>query len=122
MTVSRPLVLWLAAALIGAAAPAFAHAMLERAEPAVGSTVASPPKEIRLFFSEKLEPAFSSVHVTDSAGNAVDRGDTGLDPGNASALRVSLGALKPGLYRVKWRAVSVDTHVTEGDFAFTVAP
>jgi len=28
--------------------------------------------------------------------------------------------LKPGKYKVVWRAVSVDTHATNGDFKFEV--
>jgi len=37
-------------------------------------------------------------------------------------LRVSLPVLPPGAYRVTWRVLSVDAHVTEGDFTFDVAP
>ena len=37
-------------------------------------------------------------------------------------LRVTLAPLAPGTYRVVWRVLSVDTHVTEGDFTFTVVP
>jgi copper resistance protein C len=39
----------------------FAHAMLDHASPRVGNTVASAPKEVVLWFTQKLEPAFSSV-------------------------------------------------------------
>ena len=35
---------------------------------------------------------------------------------------VSAPPLAPGRYTVHWRVLSVDTHVTEGTFAFTVAP
>ena len=35
-------------------------------------------------------------------------------------LQVPLKPLRPGTYRVKWRVLSVDTHVTEGDFTFRV--
>ena len=35
-------------------------------------------------------------------------------------LRVSLPPLHPGMYRVVWRVLSVDSHVTEGQFAFRV--
>jgi hypothetical protein len=36
-------------------------------------------------------------------------------------LQVPLKPLGPGTYRVKWRVLSVDTHVTEGDFTFRVS-
>lgn len=99
---------------------AFAHAFLERAEPRVGSTVAHAPEHVTLRFSEALEPAFSTVEVLDAAGRRVDRNDRTLDPGDATVMRVSIPPLSPGKYRVKWRALSADTHVTQGDFTFEV--
>jgi hypothetical protein len=99
-----------------------AHASLERAVPAVGGKVHGPPAEVRLQFSQPLEPAFSTIKVLDAAGKQVDRRDKRLDPRDASVLRVSLSKLAPGLYKVVWRVLSVDTHVTEGDFTFEVAP
>ena len=55
----------LAFALI--ASQAFAHAQLEKASPPVGGTVASA-SEIRLTFSEGVEPKFSKVSVTGPGG------------------------------------------------------
>jgi methionine-rich copper-binding protein CopC len=56
------------------------------------------------------------------AGVACVRADAAVDPENQALLRVSLSELRPGGYRVIWRVVSVDTHVTEGAFTFKVAP
>ena len=108
--------------LLLAALPALAHAMLERASPAVGSTIKSAPREIKLRFTEKLEPAFSTVTVSGQGGEPVDAGDPHVDPSDPMVLRASLKPLAPGSYKVVWRVVSVDTHVTEGDFKFTIAP
>ena len=107
--------------LLALAGAAGAHAFLERADPRVGSTVKTPPAQVRLWFTQPLEPAFSTVRVLDAAGNQVDRQDAGLDPGNPALLKVSVPPLGPGTYKVIWRVLSVDTHVTEGDFTFTVA-
>ncbi|HET9471369.1 MAG TPA: copper resistance CopC family protein [Usitatibacter sp.] len=107
-------------ALAVLAPAAFAHAFLERAEPRVGSAVAKAPDHVTLRFSEALEPAFSSVEVLDAGGRRVDRNDRTVDPGDAAVMRVSVPALGPGRYRVKWRALSADTHVTQGDFTFEV--
>jgi methionine-rich copper-binding protein CopC len=101
---------------------ALAHAFLDRAVPAVGGKVHGKPVEVRLRFSQPLEPAFSTVQVFDAAGKQVDRKDKGLDPADASVLRVSLPPLAPGVYRVVWRVLSSDTHVSEGDYRFEVAP
>ena len=110
----------LAASLIFANA-AWAHAFLDRAVPAVGATVAAP-KEVAIWFTEQIEPAFSAIEVTDAAGNRVDPGGTHRDAANPSLLHVAVGPLKPGSYKVRWHVVSVDTHRTSGDFSFTVAP
>jgi hypothetical protein len=103
-------------------APAWAHAFLDRAVPAVGSTVHAPPTEIRLLFTQRLEPAFCRLRVLDRNGAPVDRGDSRVDASDGTLLRVSVPALAPGSYRVTWRVLSVDSHVTEGDFTFDVAP
>ena len=49
-------------------AAALAHAMLDHASPRVGSTVATAPKELMLWFTEKLEPAFSTAEVRNAQG------------------------------------------------------
>jgi copper resistance protein C len=110
------------ALLLACAAAASGHAFLERAEPRVGSTVRTPPSAVRLWFTEPLEPAFSSVTVTNSANQPVDKKDATVDPAQPTTLQVSLQPIGPGGYTVHWRVVSVDTHVTEGTFAFTLAP
>ena len=112
----------LALALLASPAVSLAHAFLDRAVPAVGGKIHGQPGEVRLRFSQALEPAFSTVKVLDAGGKQVDRNDKGLDPKDASVLRVSLPALVPGVYRVVWRVLSTDTHVTEGDYTFEVVP
>lgn len=110
------------AVLIGFVSEAGAHAFLDKAVPAVGSTVHGSPSDVRLWFTEELEPAFSTLRVLDQSGKQVDNKDKEVDRKDASVLRVSLPQLPPGTYRVVWRALTVDTHVTEGDFTFSVAP
>jgi len=109
------------AALVMAQA-VLAHTMLEHANPAVGSTVHGAPAKVELWFTEELEPSFSTVKVIDVNGRQVDRMNQEVDRSDSSRLRVSLPALAPGVYRVVWRAVSVDSHVTEGDYKFELVP
>ena len=99
-----------------------AHAHLDRAVPAVGSSVRESPRELKLWFTQRLEPAFSKVRVVDGKGKRVDNDDPRVDADSATVLRVTLPRLAPGTYRVQWRVLSVDTHVSEGDFKFDVAP
>lgn len=115
----RPLVL--ALFLLAFAGPAWAHAFLARSDPAVGATVPGPT-QVSIWFTEEVEPAFSRIEVTDAAGRLVSQGDTKIDPANRKLLHVAVKRLSPGPYKVTWHVVSVDTHHTEGDFAFTVAP
>jgi len=109
----------LVAPLMLAARPAHAHAYLDRADPRVGSAVSSAPRQLSLWFTQNLEPAFSGAEVRDSAGARVDQGAR-VDPANRSLMRVSLRPLRPGSYRVHWRVLSVDMHTTEGSFSFQV--
>lgn len=109
------------AALVLASA-ALAHAMLQRASPAVGSRVSSPPARVELWFSEPLEPAFSTLKVLDASGRQVDKRDVAVDASEPRHIAVSVPELPRGRYRVVWRAVSVDSHATSGDHTFDVGP
>ena len=108
-----------AAALV-AAVGAQAHAFLDHASPAVGSSVPAAPTIVTLWFTQDLEPAFSTVTVTNEAGQRVDLGNARLPPGSPDELQIGLKPLPPGTYLVSWRVVSVDTHPTEGTFTFEV--
>ena len=103
-------------------ATALAHAFLDHAVPPVGGTVSGPPREIRLFFSESVEPAFSGIAVSGADGKALATGAATIAPGDKTQLVLPMPPLAPGTYVVRWHAVSVDTHRTEGHFAFTVRP
>ena len=92
----------------------------------VGSSTPSlsgwTPAEVALLFSEAVEPRFCTVRVESADGAQVDKGDLHARPDDPRRLAVGLGPLPPGEYRVVWRAISVDTHRTQGRFSFTVAP
>jgi copper resistance protein C len=97
-----------------------AHAFLDHAEPKVGSTVTNSPAEIKIWFTQNLEPAFSTLEVQDAQDKEVDKKDAHLDDKDKSLFLVSLPQLPAGTYTVIWHAVSVDTHKTQGHFEFTV--
>jgi copper resistance protein C len=125
MEMTMPVLSRLAVALLlcGAlASPAFAHALLRKAVPGVGSTVHPAPADVTLTFSEGVEPTFSRIDVIDAAGAHVDLGNPALVGSDQKVLRVGLKPLAAGTYTVQWHATSVDTHKTEGKFTFSVAP
>lgn len=108
------------AVLIVAPAAVRAHAFLDHSDPAVGSTVPTSPAEMHLWFTQELEPAFSWVTVTDKSGATVNDGPATVNPSNKQEFDVKLKPLHAGTYTVKWHALSVDTHTTEGDYTFQV--
>jgi copper resistance protein C len=109
-----------ASLLVLGAATAGAHGVLDRTDPRAGGRVKSAPSQVRLWFTGALEPAYSRVQVLDAAGHRADLGDGGVDDANRALLRVSVPPLAPGAYRVVYRVLSVDSHVTEGQFSFSV--
>ena len=99
---------------------AFGHALYERSEPASGAQLATPG-EIRVWFTEAVEPGFTRIEVLDSARRRVDSDDNRAVAGEPRAMAVSVGALPDGTYTVSWRALSaVDGHVTRGVFPLVV--
>ena len=78
--------------MVCAATAAQAHAQLDHAVPAVGSTVASSPGQVTLYFTESLEPKFSGGEVRNASGARVDHGAS--VSGKVMSIRV--GALPLG--------------------------
>jgi copper transport protein len=100
----------------------FAHANLIRSEPAAGARLDQPPSEIRLWFSEPIEPAYTQVRLLDSSGQALSTGNLRVLPGDGTVVAVAVTSpLGQGIYTVAWRTMSrVDGHITEGSFSFGV--
>ncbi|HSR76232.1 MAG TPA: copper resistance CopC family protein [Xanthobacteraceae bacterium] len=103
-------------ALNASAMPAAAHASLDHSDPRVGNTVKSSPSAVTLWFTQRLEPAFSSAQVTNASGAVVSTGASV----SGTVMRLGVRSLPPGTYRVHWKVLSVDTHTTEGNFTFRV--
>jgi methionine-rich copper-binding protein CopC len=118
-TRARGLFLALAGWVLGVGlAPA--HSALQRAEPPVESKLRWPPGEVKLTFTGRLEPAYSSIRVEDDQGAEVDRQDTRVDPSNPLLLRATLRPIERGACTVIWRALSIDGNATEGRYTFRV--
>src|SRR5271165_7271068 len=83
-------------------APAFAHAFLKEAVPAVGGAVATAPAEVTITFTEGVEPGFSKIEVQDSTGARVDAGAAHRMGDDETKLAVPLRKLGTGTYTVVW--------------------
>ena len=96
-----------------------AHADLLGADPAP-SVAPTGPEQVRLFFSEPVQPQFLALEVYAADQRRVDRGDARVSPNDVGVVAVSLPRLSDGVYTVKWRVLSLDDHVVRGTFVFGV--
>ncbi|HXW30675.1 MAG TPA: copper resistance CopC family protein [Xanthobacteraceae bacterium] len=99
---------------------AFAHAALVRSDPSRRAVLAQPPAQIRLWFNEKIEADYSSASVVDEAGRTVSTGQAHASPDDPKLLVLELPVLGPGRYSVHYRINSLDGHVVEASYDFTV--
>lgn len=114
------LVTWVLVAILLVPAAASAHASLVKSAPARRAVVDTPPARVQLWFNERLEPAFSRLSVWDARKTQVDLKDVQVAPDDPKQLSVGIPALGAGTYTVRFRVLSVDGHVVESEFPFTV--
>ncbi|HZZ14141.1 MAG TPA: copper resistance protein CopC [Paraburkholderia sp.] len=98
---------------------AFAHVFPQKQAPGAGATVASPA-QIKVTFDGPLEPAFSTLTVTDAQGKPVSTQKSAVDTHDPATIAVPLPTLAAGQYTVHWVAVASDGHRTHGDYSFAV--
>jgi methionine-rich copper-binding protein CopC len=99
---------------------AWAHAYLVKSVPARRASLLSSPSKIQLWFNERLEPRFSKVSVIDEKGAQVDLGDAQVSAEDPKQLSVGIRPLAPGKYVVQFRVLSVDGHIADQSFPFTI--
>jgi methionine-rich copper-binding protein CopC len=100
--------------------PAWPHASLVRSSPARRAALVKAPARVQLWFNERLEGEFSRLSVWDASGQQVDGRDVQVDATDPKKLSVGLPPLPPGAYVVRFRVLSVDGHIVEAEFPFTV--
>jgi len=114
------LAIGVAALGLGWPGPASSHAYLVRSTPAARAVVTRAPERVQLWFNERLEPAYSRVSVWNREGQRVDAGDVEVAAAEPTRLSVAVPPLPAGAYTVQYRVLSVDGHVVESRFGFTV--
>jgi methionine-rich copper-binding protein CopC len=120
MSARRTVAMAVLGALMALPGPSHSHSLLVRSEPAQRSTVTRPPERVQMWFSERLEPAYATASVWNEAGKQVDGGDATVDQNNPVLLSVSTPHLSAGRYTVRFRVLSVDGHIVESKYTFTV--
>jgi hypothetical protein len=101
-------------------APVLAHSMLVKAEPPRRAVLAKTPAQVRLWFNEELEGEYASLIVLDAEKHPVTEIKPQLAPDDPKSIVLPLPELTPGKYSVKFRVLSVDGHVVESSFDFTI--
>jgi methionine-rich copper-binding protein CopC len=101
--------------------PALAHAMLVKAEPARRAVLTKAPAQVRLWFNEEIEKDYASLAVQD-AGKTLPVTETKphVAADDPKSIGLPLPELEAGKYTVKFRVLSVDGHVVDSSYDFTV--
>ena len=101
--------------------PAFAHPFTVDTEPVGFAQLQQSPDLVIISYSEPVEEAFSTIKVTNSSGNRVDKDNTKFFQEDQTKLIVTLKPLSDDVYTVKSKVLSqVDGHVVEYIYAFIV--
>ncbi|MEV0807640.1 copper resistance CopC family protein [Micromonospora sp. NPDC050200] len=107
------------AVLLAPATPAAAHNSLQTANPAQDARLAAPPTQITLKFLQKLDPAFTTIVLSDANQRKVPTSEPAVT-GTTGTVMISQ-PLANGTYTVAYRVVSTDGHPVQGSYSFTVA-
>jgi methionine-rich copper-binding protein CopC len=104
-----------AAALVTGSASAHAH--LQRATPAEGSTLTASPPALELTFSEAARLTALWIQKDQEPKQPIKD----LPTTSGKTLRLALSPLTPGAYTVTWRVLSADGHVMPGALHFKIS-
>lgn len=110
----------LALALCLPGAPALAHAMLVKAEPARRAALTVPPPQVRLWFNEEVEKDYASLAILGADKTPLTEVKPHIAADDPKAIVLPLPELAAGKYTVKFRVLSVDGHVVDSSYDFTV--
>ena len=97
-----------------------AHASLVKSDPPRRASLSVPPKQIQLWFNEKIEASYASVTVLDAKKNPITDKNPEVVADDPKSVVLSLPQIETGSYTVKYRVMSVDGHVIESSFDFNV--
>src|SRR5436305_2688695 len=88
---------------------ASAHAILLRSDPRKDDLLPAAPSQVRMWFSEDLNPAFSTAVVVNANNQRVDRQDAHVSTSDLREMDVTRTPnLQPSVYVVVWLTDSPD--------------
>ncbi len=98
--------------------PTFAHATMVRSLPEKDAVLTEAPKQVEVWFNDKVGTEYKALAVINSKGERVDNKDVVQEP--LDHLSATLQQLPPDTYTVRYRVVSIDTHIVTGKYQFTI--
>jgi hypothetical protein len=100
----------------------FAHAIIVRTTPEKGTVAPKTVGKVDVWYDAGIRDDFAALAVINASGDRVDKRDAAIDSADQSHVSVSVEALTPGEYTVRYRAMSIDGHLVSGAWAFEVRP
>lgn len=97
-----------------------AHAALVKSDPPRRASLSSPPKQIQLWFNEQVEGSYASITVLDSKKNSMTENRPEVVLNDPKSIILNLPQMEPGRYTVQYRVMSVDGHIIESNFDFSI--
>lgn len=98
----------------------FAHAIMVRSSPEQNAVLTESPKQVDVWFNDKVGTEYKALAVIDSKGKRVDNQDLVQETFDPSHLYATVQNLPPDTYTVRYRVVSLDTHIVTGKYQFTI--
>ena len=108
------------AAALGVLVPgaASAHAMMHSSDPADGATLNASPRTLSLAFTEDCR--VTALRLLDEGGREHQVHREGGRAASSQVTATLVAPLRPGAYRLEWRAMGDDGHVMSGAVRFAV--
>ncbi len=100
--------------------PVMAHAALVKSDPPRRATLSNPPKQIQLWFNEKIEGAYASVVLLDSNKKSITENNPEVVANDPKSVVLNIPEIGTGKYTIQYRVMSVDGHVIESSFDFNI--
>lgn len=98
----------------------FAHAIMVRSSPEQNAVLTESPKQVDVWFNDKVGTEYKALAVIDSKGTRVDNKDLVQETFDPSHLYATVPTLAPDTYTVRYRVVSLDTHIVTGKYQFII--
>lgn len=100
--------------------PVMAHAALVKSDPSRRATLSTSPKQIQLWFNEKIEGAYASVVLLDSNKKSITDNNPEVVADDPKSVVLNIPEIGTGKYTIQYRVMSIDGHVIESSFDFNI--